>query len=193
MRGIQPNLQHGHFLRQIRQFVLDILDHFRFSIKMIDPGILPPTPLLDIRQRRAYIPFWRPSIRGCIGNVLPLLHLQVEAEFIRGMAFPKLFFVAWIIKRLPKVRDGVDGVSAEEGCGKGVRMVKITANHFDAPRCERLGSGLKRIAGEAADAPIGLVDEDIGYRGALTELMSQWTLDLSHINVYKILGKWRYT
>ena len=99
-------------------------------------------------------------------------HLYIEAEFIHGLTFLEPFFVARIEVWLPKVRHGEDGVGAVKSCGQGVWVVEVTTNHFDAASYERLGSGFRRITGEAADAPFGLVDEGIGYRGALTELMS---------------------
>ncbi len=63
-------------------------------------------------------------------------------------------------------------MSARKGRGQGFRMVEIGGNHFDAAGLESLGGGFGGIAREAADAPTGLVEEDIGYGCALVEVMS---------------------
>ena len=78
-------------------------------------------------------------------------------------------------------------MGAGKRCGQGVWVVEIPAYHFDATGCERLGSGFGSITGETADAPVWLIEEGIGYRGALDgidELMD--SKDLSCVKVCKI-------
>lgn len=61
----------------------------------------------------------------------PCWHLQVQAEFIHGLAFLELFFIAWIAVWLPEICESMNGVDARKYCGQRVRVVEITTNHFD--------------------------------------------------------------
>ena len=128
------------------------LTAFAFSIDMMKTKrtSLGSTFFTSDNDGHTYLPSVF-TFGGCIGRVLALLHLKIEAVFTCGLAFLELFCGAWGEGWLLRVSDGGNGLSVKKGCGHGLWVVKITADHLNAAQSECLDSGLERIAGEATE------------------------------------------
>ena len=127
---------------------------------MIYPGVLSLTPVFRIRQRGQDIAFQTFDRGSSVGNILPLVDLEVEAVFVDRLSGIQLLLVLGIIQEAPKIRGPKDGGSSLEGGDEGTNIVQVSFDNFDSFLGPVLG--LVRVPGHPTDLPARLLEEDIG-------------------------------
>lgn len=118
---------------------------------------------------------------GCISDVLALFVLEIVAELTNADAFLRRpFEVGQIEERFPEIRDREDEIGALEGRDEGRWVMEICLNHLNAFVGQFLGGRRSGIAGEAPDAPLGVVQEYIRDGATLVSCDTYYHDQLCH-------------
>jgi hypothetical protein len=155
---------------RVRLFQI-IREDVRFRVEMPQLLILPLAALPGIAQRTHDEPHLVEPIRNLgrgIGDVLALLYFEVVGVFADGFVqLSCLCVVGGSEKRGPEIGNAEDEVGALEGRRERCWVMEVGGEHLDAFGGQGLGYWGCGVAGETADLPLRVLEEDIGDRSAL--------------------------
>lgn len=155
---------------KLRVRLLLIVDSIGLGVEVAHVGVLPPGEPGDVGHRRDDEALQARNLGSGVDDVLELARLAPFGPIVQLLAGIGLEFVlggVWVAVDGPEVSDGEDGVGILESCSERARLVDVSLNDLDATRREGGGAGAGWIAGDAADAPVGLPEEGVDNGAAL--------------------------